>query len=149
MLKARENQGKLIEDKPFIFLESKSDISRENYMIWAASSLKKRNEEIHVFDIPYTYKFDLLDKFRPKLLTSSYESNGGQNGGTHLCSIFQIDKNNHLLVSYHFDVEEAKKDFLSVVLVSNKSSALLKFIEENRTLQENHEPVRTGFMMNK
>ena len=140
MFKHRENQAKLITGKPFIFLESKTDVGKEAYIEWAASKLKKEEEEVHVFDVPYAYKFDILDKHRKKLVTTGYASS--PNGGSHMFSIFQLDKKQHLICTYHFDVEDLNKDFLSVVLLSNNPSNFLDFINGHRDFEEELESSR-------
>lgn len=144
MFKYRENQAKLIDEKPFIFLESKTSIDKEAYIEWAALRLKKEEGEIHVFDIPYAYKFDILDKYRKKLVNTGYAPS--QQGGSHLFSIFQLDKNQHIICTFHFDVEDLKKDFLTIVLISSKTERFIEFIKENKELEENFEPAeRVGF----
>lgn len=143
MFKCRENQAKLIDEKPFIFLESKSDVAKDAYVEWAITLLKKQEEQVHVFDVPYAYKFDFVDRYREKLLTTGYH---GTQQGSQLYSIFQLDKKNHMIATYHFDVEDLKKDFLSVVLISNKPSAFLDLIKDNKDIEENFEPAnRAGF----
>lgn len=144
MFKYRENQAKLIAERPFIFSESKSDIAKDNYIEWAATKLKRKDEEVHVFDVPHTYKFDFLDKFRKKLLTTGYAPS--QNGGSHMFSVFQLSENKHAICTYHFDVEDLNKDFISVVLIANKSTSLLDFIDDNKDIEENFESTkRVGF----
>ena len=144
MFKARENQAKLISERPFIFQESKSDISKDSYVEWSAQSMKKSGEEVHIFDIPCAYKFDLVDKYKKNIVTTGY--NPAPNGGTYLFSIFQLNRKSHAMGTYHFDVEDLGKDFMSIVLISSKSTGMIDFMAENKDIEESFVTARTtGF----
>lgn len=142
MFKDRENQAQLLSKKPFIFLESKSDISKDGYISWAASRLKKEGKDVHVFDVPRPYKFDFLDEYRKRLVTTGYNSN--PTGGTSLFSIFQLNEDSHVITTYHFDVENLNKDFLSVILIADKTSIFVDFLEKNKKLEETFDRASSG-----
>ena len=145
MFKHRENQADLISKKPFIFSESKSDISKDDYMAWAISRMKSKGQKVFVFDVPHPYKFDLLDKYRDRLLCTSYNAN--PNGGTsYLCSIFQLKSGEHIIATYHFDVENLNKDFISALILSSEPDAIITFMQDNKDLQDSFESTsRLGF----
>lgn len=144
MFKSRDNQAKLIREKEFIFLESKTDTAKDSYVEWAAHTLKKAGEEVHVFDVPCAYKFSIVDKYRKNIVTTGYQAS--PNGGTYLFTIFQLSRKNHMIGSYHFDVEDLGKDFMSAVLISSKSSFMNEFMKDNEDSEESFASARTvGF----
>lgn len=147
MFKARENQAKLITERPFIFQESKSDISKDSYIEWAARSMKKAGEEVHIFDIPCAYKFDLVDKHKENIVTTGYTPS--PNGGAYLFSIFQLNRKSHAIGTYHFDVEDLGKDFMSIVLISSKSTGMIDFMSENKDIEESFNTARTAGFANR
>lgn len=140
MFKHRENQAALIKSRPFLFEETKSDIIKDDYVTWAVTKLRKAEKSVHFFDAPYAYKFGILDKYREKLVCTNY--NPTQSGVSILASIFQLNENEHAIMSFHFDVEDLKKDFASVVLLSSEKDALLRFMKDNEDLIESFESAR-------
>lgn len=144
MFKSRINQAHLIDNKPFIFEESKSDISKDQYIEWVMKCFKNQEDEFHIFDVPYPYKFSIVDKYKKNIVTTGYQAN--PNGSTSLFTIFQLNKKNHAIGTYHFDVEDLDKDFMSVVLLSSDSMGMIKFVKDNKDHEDCFEKSRsTGF----
>lgn len=141
MFKHRENQAELIKSRPFLFEETKSDILKDDYFAWAIAKLKKAEKNVHIFDAPHAYKFDILDKYRKRLVCTNY--NPTQSGVSLLASVFQLSEYEHAIMSLHFDVEDLKKDFASVVLLSSEKDALLRFMNDNENLIESFESARS------